>query len=246
MKHLEIFIVDDDMDFAESLADIFEGEGHTCEIVHDGEKAIEKFKNKTYDLTFMDIKMPGKNGVESFMEIRKICPHARIIMMTGYSVEDVIHQAVDNGAYGVLHKPLDIEEILSMVKKVSPTGILIADDDPDFVNNMKEVLEDSGFKVFRAKDGQQAIRHVQQGVVDILMLDLRMPILNGLETFMSLREKGIALPTIIVTAYADVENKALEKLKSYCINGILCKPFDPESLIHILNELVEDPQKICY
>ena len=82
--------------------------------------------------------------------------------------------------------------------------------------------------------------------MDILMLDLRMPILNGLETFLFLKEKGIALPTIIVTAYADTENNALEKLKAYCVNGILNKPFDPESLIKILNDLVEDPEKVCY
>ncbi len=246
MNSLNIFIVDDDVDFAESLADIFEMEGHICEKAHDGETAIKKFIDNEYELTFMDIKMSGKNGVESFLEIRKIRPDAKIIMMTGYSVEDLISRAVENGAWGVLHKPLDMDEILKMIKKVMPTGILIADDDPDFVNNLKDVLEDSGFIVYQAKDGKEAVERVQENHVDILMLDLRMPILNGLETFLLLKEKGIALPTIIVTAYADVENNTLEKLKSYCVNGILNKPFDPESLIKILNDLVEDPEKVCY
>ncbi len=245
MKSLDIFIVDDDMDFAESLADIFELEGHNCEMAYDGETAIEKFREREYDLTFMDIKMSGKNGVESFMEIRKIRPQAKIIMMTGYSVEDLLTQAVENGAWGVLHKPLDMDEILGMVKKVSPTGILIADDDPDFVNNLKDVLEDAGFVVYQARDGREAVERVQKGNIDILILDLRMPILNGLETFLSLKKKELALPTIIVTAYADTENNAIEKLKSYCVNGIINKPFDPESLIKILNDLAEDPEKIC-
>lgn len=244
MKSLNIFIVDDDMDFAESLADIFEMEGHTCKMAHDGETAIARFKEEQFDLAFMDIKMPGKNGVETFMEIRKIQPHAKIIMMTGYSVEDLINQAVENGAWGVLHKPLDMDEILGMVNKVTPTGILIADDDTDFVDNLKDVLEDSGFNVYQAKDGQEAVERVQDGNVDILILDLRMPILNGLETFMSLKENGIAVPTIIVTAYADTENNTLKKLKTYCVNGILNKPFNPESLIEILNDLVEDPEKV--
>ena len=246
MKSLNIFIVDDDVDFAESLADIFEMEGHTCEKAHDGETAIKKFIDNEYDLTFMDIKMSGKNGVESFLEIRKLRPDAKIIMMTGYSVEDLLSQAVENGAWGVLHKPLDLDEILKMIKKVMPTGILIADDDPDFINNIKDVLEDSGFIVYQARDGKEAVARIQEDHVDILMLDLRMPILNGLETFLFLKEKGIALPTIIVTAYADTENNALEKLKAYCVNGILNKPFDPESLIKILNDLVEDPEKVCY
>ena len=246
MKSLDIFIVDDDVDFAVSLADIFEMEGHKCEVAHDGETAIEKFKEKTYDLTFMDIRMSGKNGVESFMEIKKIRPLAKVIMMTGYSVEDLLDQAVENGAWGVLHKPLNMDEILEMIKKVSPTGILIADDDPDFVSNLKDVLEDSGFKVYQARDGLEAIERVQESKVDILILDLRMPILNGLETFLMLKEKGEALPTIIVTAYADVESNTLRKLRTFCVNGILKKPFDPGSLIKILNDLVEDPQKVCY
>ena len=150
-----------------------------------------------------------------------------------------------NGAWGVLHKPLDMDEILGMVKKVSPTGILIADDDPDFVNNLKDVLQDEGFMVYQASDGSEAVERVQKGDVDILILDLRMPILNGLETFQSLKEKGVALPTIIVTAYADSEGNALKKLKAHCVNGILKKPFDPECLINILNDLIEDPEKIC-
>ncbi len=246
MKSLNIFVVDDDRDFAESLSDIFEMEGHKCEMAHDGETAIRMLTEKDFDLTFMDIKMSGKNGVESFLEIRKIKPDAKIIMMTGYSVEDLITQAVENGAWGVLHKPLDMDEILSMIRKVTPTGILIADDDPDFLNNLKDVLEDSGFKVYKAKDGDEAIRRVQEGNVDILILDLRMPILSGLETFMLMKEKGISIPTIIVTAYADMENRTIERLKSYCVNGILNKPFDPQILINILNELVEDPDKVCY
>lgn len=246
MKNLNIFIVDDDVDFAESLADIFEMEGHTCEMAHDGEAALEKFKEKNFDLTFMDIKLPGKNGVESFMDIRKIRPDAKIIMMTGYSVEELLNQAVENGVWGVLHKPLDMDKVLSMVKEVMPSGILIADDDPDFVNNLKDILDNSGFIVYRAKDGQEAIARIEDSKVDILILDLRMPILNGLETFLLMKKKGIAIPTIIVTAYTDIENNTLEKLKAYCVSGIISKPFDPEILIQILNDLVEDPEKVCY
>lgn len=246
MDGLQIFIVDDDVDFAESLAEILELEGHACEMAHDGEAALEKYKEKDFDLTFMDIKLPGKNGVESFMDIKKIKAGARVIMMTGYSVEELINQAVENGAWGVLHKPLDMNKVLNMVNKVTPHGILIADDDPDFVNNIKDILDNSGFVVYRAKDGREAIERIENSRVDVLILDLRMPILSGLETFLLMKKKGIAIPTIIVSAYTDIENDAMEKLKTYCVNGILSKPFDPEILLKILNELVEDPEKICY
>ncbi|MFO7570528.1 MAG: response regulator [Smithellaceae bacterium] len=246
MESLNVFIVDDDVDFAESLAEILELEGHTCEMAHDGEAALDKYKEKNFDLTFMDIKLPGKNGVESFMDIKKIRPGAKVIMMTGYSVDELLNQAVENGAWGILNKPLDMGQVLSLVKKVTPSGILIADDDPDFVCNLKDILENSGFIVYQAKDGQEAIERIEDSPVDILILDLRMPILSGLETYLLIREKGIAVPTVIVTAYADNEDGAMETLKAYCVNGIINKPFDPESLIQILNNLVEDPKKVCY
>ena len=246
MRNLNIFIVDDDVDFAESLADIFELEGHKCELAYDGETAFKRFNESDFDLTFMDVKLPGKNGVESFLDIRKVKPDAKVIMMTGYSVEELLEQAMENGAWGVLHKPLNMNEILDMVKKVTPAGILIADDDPDFVSNLKDVLENSGFTVFEAKNGKEAILHLEKNHVDILILDIRMPILNGLETFLLLKEKGITLPTIIVTAYADMEAHTLETLKELYVNGILRKPFDPGDLISILNDLVDNPKKICY
>jgi DNA-binding response OmpR family regulator len=246
MENLNIFIVDDDADFAESLADIFELEGHKCELAYDGETAFKRFNESDFDLTFMDVRLPGKNGVESFLDIRKIKPDARVVMMTGYSVEELLEQAMENGAWGILHKPLNMTEVLEMIKKITPAGVLIADDDPDFVNNLKEVLENSGFTVYKAKNGEEVVSHLEENHVDILILDLRMPILNGLETFLLLKEKGINLPTIIVTAYADEENDKLEKLKEYCVNGIFRKPFDPADLIDILNDLVNDPKKICY
>lgn len=246
MKRLNIFIVDDDADFAESLADIFELEGHKCELAYDGEAALKRFIENDFDLTFMDVKLPGKNGVESFLDIRKIKPDARIIMMTGYSMKKLLEQAVTNGAYGILHKPFNMDKVLDMIKKIIPVGILIADDDPDFISNLEDILENSGFTVYKAKDGEEAIACLKENQVDILLLDLRMPVLNGLETFLLIKKKGISLPTIIVTAYADMEVNTLEKLKEYHVNGILRKPFEPESLITVLNDLADNPEMICY
>jgi two-component system, NtrC family, response regulator HydG len=246
MGNLKIFIVDDDVDFAEGLAIIFELEGHTCELASDGETAIKRLKEIDFNLIFMDIKLPGKNGVESFLDIKKIKPHSKVIMMTGYSVEELLNQAMENGAWGILHKPLNMGEVIRIVEKAGPSGILIADDDPDFVNNLEDVLEGYGFIVYKAKNGEEAIAKILKNHVDILILDLKMPILDGLETFLLLKEKGIILHTIIVTAYADMEMHAIDKLKEYCVNGILRKPIDPESLLKIIHKLVDDREKVCF
>ncbi|MDY7031425.1 MAG: response regulator [Thermodesulfobacteriota bacterium] len=237
MSKLDILVVDDDRDSAESLSDVLHLDGHRVEIAFKGEDAIKILKDRDFDMTFMDVKLPGKNGVESFLEIRKIKPETRVIMMTGYSVEQLLTQAVKNGAWGVLHKPLEMNNVLKMLRKIKPDGILIADDDPDFVQAIRDVLENNGFKVLVAKNGREAVERVCSNEIDVLILDLRMPVLNGLDTYLELKKSGHGLPTIIVTAYAREEAEALKTLRSFSVTGILTKPFDPKDLLRSIENL---------
>ena len=235
-----LLIVDDDEDFAEGLGDVFELHGHECELAFNGEEAVDRFKEKDFDIAFMDVKLPGKNGVESYLEIRKSKPHAKVVIMTGYSVEQLLDQAMDNGAWGILHKPLDMEKVLEMIAQIRSGGILIADDDQDFVKNLREILENAGFMVYIAHDGQEALERVREDDVDILVLDLRMPILSGLDTYLELKNAGYNVPTVIVTAYASEEIHSIDTLRSLEVEGILNKPFDPNELIAILEHLLEE------
>lgn len=238
MRSLRIFIVDDDPDFAETLALVLEGRGHQVEVVHSGEKAIEEFKRRDFDLTFMDLKLPGKNGLESFLEIRSLRPSARVVMMTGYSIERFLDQAVANGAWGVMEKPIDIPRVLTMIEKVKTEGILVVDDDPDFLESISSLLAEEGYKVEVARDGREALECIRGNCIDILLLDLRMPVLGGLETCEELKRSGYDLATLIITAYADAEHEAIGRLRSMDINVVLKKPFDPQDLLDALGSLV--------
>jgi CheY-like chemotaxis protein len=237
MRPLRVFIVDDDRDFAASLALLIGGRGHEVELAHSGEEAIAKFREQRFDITFMDVKLPGKNGVESFMEIRQSNPSARVVMMTGYSVGQLLEQAVSQGAWRVLDKPLDILQVLNLLDDIKPDGILIVDDDPDFVQSIKSLLVNHGYTVFVAANGQQAIERVRANGIDILILDLRLPILSGLETYLELKQSGHAIPTLIVTAYADQDTGDIDKLRSLSVSGILSKPFDPRELLEAIERL---------
>ena len=239
MSKLNILIVDDDPDFAGSLADVMELNGHNVEIAFKGEDAVKIFGERDFDITFMDIRLPGKNGVESFLDIRKIKQDARVVMMTGYSVEQLLSQAVENGAWGVLHKPLKMEKVLEMLDRIKQGGILIADDDPDFVHGIKEVLTSNGYSVFVAGNGREAVERLRANGIDVIILDLRMPVLNGFETYMELKRLGRLIPTIIVTAYMNEETDALNTLRSLSVTGILTKPFDPEDLLGTLDEILK-------
>ena len=242
-KPLRVFIVDDDQDFAKSLALLIRRRGHEVELAYSGEAAIERFRQqdasneRPFDITFMDVKLPGKNGVRSFMEIRQFNPTAKVVMMTGYSVEQLLEQAVEQGAWGVLTKPLDLQKLIEMIERIKPGGILIVDDNPEFVEIVKYMLVRNGYKVFAAGNGREAIERIRSTDIDILVLDLHLPILGGLDTYLELRKIGYAIPTLIVTAYADQNSEAIDKLRSLAVEGILKKPFPPNELLDAVDRL---------
>ena len=243
MSALRVLIVDDDQDFAQSLALLLKRRGYKVKLAFSGEEAIEKFHQQNasgerpFDVTFMDVKLPGKNGVESFLEIRKFRPDAKVIMMTGYSVKQLLEQAVNHGAWGVLDKPIDIQNMLSLLDDINPNNILIVDDDTDFVESVDDLLVNEGYTVFSARNGREAIECIHSNNIDVLILDLRMPILGGLETYLELKRVDIEIPTIILTAYTDEDSNAIEELRSLAVGGILKKPFDPRKLLDVVERL---------
>jgi len=241
MKSLNIFIVDDNKDLAEGMAMLLQIEGHRVTLAYSGEQALKIFKQQDFDITFMDVKMPGMNGVESFFEIRKIKPDAKVMMMTAYSVKELLQQAIDGGAMGVLDKPVEPEKIKKILESVKPAGIiLVADDDADFVASLEMNLNQSGYSVLVSHDGQQAVERVLQNDIDVLVLDLRLPVLSGLEVYMKLKQQNHSLPTLIVTGYAAEESEALTSLKALSVAGCLIKPFPPEVLLDAIENIMVD------
>jgi two-component system, NtrC family, response regulator HydG len=232
-KH--VLVVDDDRDHAESVAEILEMRGHRVELAYTGEQAIVRFCEADFDMVLMDVKLPGMNGVQTFFEFRRLRADVRVLMMTGYSVEQLVAQAVDNGALGILRKPFYAADLLMAVDNVKPRGIvLIADDDPLFTESIMPVLAVHGYHVEIAGTGEEALRKLSSGEIDCLLLDVRMPVLSGLEVYQRLKEAGRLVPTILLTGYAsDEETRQLCPMTQ----GLLIKPFDPAVLLRAVSEL---------
>ena len=119
---LHILIVDDDRDHAESVADILAMRGHDIDIAGSGEAGIAKFGEGGIDVVLMDVKMPGMNGVEAFFAIRRLKPDARVVMMTGFSLEELVDKAMANGAVTTLRKPLAIQQLLQTIEMLPKAG----------------------------------------------------------------------------------------------------------------------------
>ena len=102
------------------LPKYWRGGGHEIEIAKSGEEAIRSFSVDDFDLTFMDVKLPGLNGVEAFLEILKFRPDVGISMMTDYGGQELLEQAIDSGALGVLYKRFSRDELRDSIAYVQP------------------------------------------------------------------------------------------------------------------------------
>ncbi len=111
-----VLIVDDDNGIRFTLEGIIEDEGYSVRGAQDGYQAIELVKEIAFHWVFMDIRMPGLNGFETYLEIKKISPDSKVVMMTGFSVEALVKEALEEGVYAVLYKPLPVEQVLNLLK----------------------------------------------------------------------------------------------------------------------------------
>jgi CheY-like chemotaxis protein len=233
-KSLSILVVDDDRDNADSLTELFAMEGHRVTVAYSGEEAVAAYVNTAYDIAFMDVMMPGRNGVESFLEIRKLRPDAKVFMMTGYSVEQLLHQAMQHGAMGVLTKPIDLGKLLKMLGEVTPDGIVVVTDDGSQLGGqIKSLINGAGMSCDLLHNSEDATG----SRADVMIIDLGLPLINGVEVYTRLKRNGLARPAIIVAKSSTVNANSTDALRDVAVTGILNKPFDPVALLDRLNHL---------
>jgi len=110
-----ILITDDSNGFSKTMAMILRRKGHHVIIADSGSQAIDRVKKQSFDMVFMDIKMPGMNGVETLKKIKEKRPGTVVIMMTAYAVDDLLRQSVAEGAEGLLYKPVNMEQVFQLI-----------------------------------------------------------------------------------------------------------------------------------
>jgi PAS domain S-box-containing protein len=115
------------------------------------------------------------------------------------------------------------------------TFLIAEDDEPNYLY-LQETLKPTNAKLLRAQNGQEVIDICLTEKVNIILMDVKMPIKNGLEATQELRERGILTPVIAQTAYAFSEDKQ-KALESGC-NSYLSKPIDRAELFKTINQLV--------
>ncbi len=113
---LKILVVDDKQvihDFFDITLGYY---GHHITVVHDPCEATEIVQQREFDIAFLDMVMPGKNGIEVLKDLKAVRPHLPVVMMSGYSIQEQRDEAVHLGACGCLKKPFEIEDIRRIIR----------------------------------------------------------------------------------------------------------------------------------
>ena len=115
---VNILVVDDEEIVRESLLDWLREDGYEVEAVEDGFKALEKVKERPWDIALIDLKMPKMDGLELLGKIKETCPETQVVIITAYATVNTAVQAMKVGAYDYLVKPFNPEELSLLVKRL--------------------------------------------------------------------------------------------------------------------------------
>ncbi len=114
---IQILVLDDEKIVGERLRASLEKEGHTLEIFINASTALNRIKEKTFDVVITDIRMDDVDGIQVLEEVRKKSQRTKVIMITGYATLEVARESLTKGAFDFIAKPFKLKEIREAIQK---------------------------------------------------------------------------------------------------------------------------------
>ena len=112
---ISVLLVDDEKDFVETLAERLQLRDFNVATAFNGDDAIKLVEENDFDVIVLDVKMPGKDGVETLKEIKNIEQLSQVIMLTGHATVKTAIEGMKSGAFDYLMKPTDTDELIEMI-----------------------------------------------------------------------------------------------------------------------------------
>ena len=259
----KVLVVEDDEGLQESISTLLEEDNIMIESIQSGQSAIDILSEESYDCMILDLGLNDMNGHELLKQLQKenIAQSMPVIIYTGKELsreeEEKLQAYSDRIIIKGIKSPERLlaettlflhqvesslpEEKQQMLRTVHGSSdvmkdktILIVDDDMRNVFALTSLLEDMGMKIIVGKDGLEGIDKLKNHTVDLILMDIMMPKMNGYEAMESIRKDGQyrQLPIIALTAKAMPGDR--EKCIAAGANDYLTKPIDSEKLISML------------
>ncbi len=269
LKGLKVLVVDDNSTVQKIFTIILESFSFQVTVTSSGEEALDLLENKSiFDLIIFDWQLPGKSGIECIKIIQKelnLPTLPAIILVTAY--EEATHQKefAEIDIEAILLKPVtshslketiikalsttiipnqleqDLPPDQNLKKRLTGREILVVEDNSINQQIAQEFLESWGVSVTTADNGQKAVSLVKRHHFDLVLMDIQMPILNGLDATREIRRweqqeqlkgKSSYLPIIAMTAFAMTGDKA--KSLTAGMTDHLTKPLEPDDVLAVL------------
>jgi CheY-like chemotaxis protein len=181
-QDVSILIVDDHPAMRSTMYDILEDEGLSPMVAVNGEEAVSLCMENEFDFVLMDVQMPDSTGVETFRRIKKETqarlegsfpipyskpPSApaktpRFIFMSAYSVSELKEECYRLGAIAFLQKPLDMDEVIHLIRDRSNPSVLLFMKDKKVRDASAKALRSSEFRVITAESLDQVLINARQ------------------------------------------------------------------------------------
>jgi DNA-binding NtrC family response regulator len=226
---MRVLIVDDEPSLLLTLAANVELEGFEVDTASTGDEALEKFAAQPFDIVLTDIRMPGMNGVELFRRVRALDPNLPVVLMTGYAIEGLMNEAIQEGAFAVLPKPFDIPKAIRALTHAIKSSVVLLVEERE-AEEATSVLRSVGLRATHVHAAKEAVDVVRSGDVDVCVIDLT---LEGASR--ALEEIRRVDPSIVHIAIAG--GRAAEALRQAAAGGAfacLRKPVSPRQLVEVI------------
>jgi PAS domain S-box-containing protein len=203
-----VLVIDDNLDAINLMRQNLEETGYQVITATSGDEGIAKAKRYQPFAITLDIMMPKKDGWQVMHEL-KSDPETREIPVVMVTIVDKKTLGFRLGAADYLIKPLDEEQVLTSLERLAQSTdgsesiyLLVIDDDPDIIDMVNQLLEDSNYTINSAANGEDALEKIINDPPDVIILDLMLPKLDGFGVIDHLHSDECLrqIPLIVLTA----------------------------------------------
>lgn len=249
-----ILVIDDERMIGDLLRATLTRHGHDIIVATSGREGLEQFQQHGPHVTLVDWHMPEIDGLEVLKQIRTLDPQAAVMMVTGEGTETLENQARQLGVTDFLRKGLSLTALLGALERVlqKPTprpgtraaasscasaeparaSILVVDDEALITCLLAQFLSRRGYRVRTVANGPEALALVEQECPQMIVLDMYMPGMNGLEVFRALRAR--AYPNGVLALTAAQDDKLLKEVLELGAVDVLAKPVKLDRLAEVI------------